>query len=53
VPRSREQTRAKALETPGAGIFVGAEPTSVFMLTIVAMVVWGILLPLQVKAALG
>jgi hypothetical protein len=29
------------------------DPTSVFVLTIVAMVVWGILLPLQLATALG
>lgn len=43
----------KALETSGTGIFVGVEPTSLVMLTIVAMVVWGILLSLQLAAALG
>jgi hypothetical protein len=40
-------------ERPRSGIFVGVDPTSAFMLTIVAMVVWGILLPLQLAAALG
>ena len=43
----------KALETSRRGILVGVEPTSLFMLTIIAMVVWCIVLPLQFAAALG
>jgi hypothetical protein len=29
------------------------DPTSAFVLTIIAMIVWGIVLPLQLAAALG
>ena len=56
-PRVRYPDRGNALgdasETCWTGISVGVEPTSLFILMLTAMVVWGILLPFQLAAALG
>jgi hypothetical protein len=43
----------QALEVSLTGIFAGMELTSLFILTVVLTVVWGILLPLRLATALG